>query len=358
MSGPNVILVCGALAVALGLFGGCVAARRNEGVNVARAWENGSLPADAERNPAARVPSPAPGPVAPPDAGAAIAVVDGVPVARERVVELLLRGHGVGVLEQIIVLEAARREAAARGLTVTAANVDAEYDRALRRLLSPLPAEERVPVDREAGERVLKRILSSRNISRDEYMIGMRRNAWLRKIVECDMRFTDDQLEAEFERAYGARVGVRHIQVATLAEAQRIENRLAADGADFAELARGYSANPNTAPAGGMLRVFSKEDDDVPELMRRTAFALEPGEHSAPLRIDEWYHILKVEERYPPEQAAFHQAHDELEGRLRCRLTEPAMRQLQETLLRQAQVEILDPVLAEEFRRKHPRAAR
>ena len=29
------------------------------------------------------------------------------------------------------------------------------------------------------------------------------------------------------------------------------------------------------------------------------------------------------------------------------------MRQLHETLLRQAQVEILDPVLAEEFRRKH-----
>ena len=106
-------------------------------------------------------------------------------------------------------------------------------------------------------------------------------------------------------RAYGARVKVRHIQVATLAEAQRIENHLAAEGADFAALARNFSANPNTAPAGGMLRVFSREDDDVPELMRRTAFALEPGEHSAPLRIDEWYHILKVEERYPPEQVAF-----------------------------------------------------
>ena len=284
-----------------------------------------------------------------------IAVVDGKPIARDSIIELLLRGRGVGVLEQFVVLEAAKREVAARGLTVTEGDVSAEYDRALRRLLSPLPTDESVPVDRKAGERLLEQILSSRNISRAEYLVGMRRNAHLRKIVEHDMHFTDAQVEAEFERAYGARVKVRHIQVAGLAEAERIEKRLADPGADFAELARDYSANPNTAPAGGLLRVFSQQDEDVPALMRTTAFALEPGRHSTPLRVGEWFHILKVEERYPPGQVALPQARDELEERLRRRLTEPAMQQLHQALLQRVEVEILDPVLAEEFQRGHQR---
>lgn len=290
--------------------------------------------------------------------GPTIAVVDGKPITRDRIVELLLRGHGVGVLEQVIVLEAARRETNARGLTVTSTDVSDEYDLALRRLLSPLPAGEDAPLDRTAGERLLDRILSSRNISRAEYMMGMRRNAHLRKIVEHEMHFTDEQLEAEFECAYGERVKVRHIQVATLAEADRLAKRLDNGDEDFAELARGYSANPNTAPAGGLLRIFSREDEDVPALMRRTAFALQPGEHSVPLRVGEWFHILEVEERYPPGDIAFHQVRGDLKERLRRRLTEPAMQQLHRTLLQQAEVKILDPVLAEEFRHKHPRVAR
>ncbi len=346
---------CGVLLALAGLGVGCSSTKRDGGLNVARAWEN--PPPRERREPS--VPQVTPQPVSdstpPRRHSAVIAMAEGKPITRDSIVELLLRGHGVGVLEQIIVLEAAKEEVAARGLTVTEGDVAAEYDRALRRLLSPLPADESVPVDRQAGERLLEKILSSRNIARAEYMMGMRRNAYLRKIVEHDMHFTDAQVKAEFERAYGARVKVRHIQVAGLAEAERIEKRLAHPGADFAELARDYSANPNTAPAGGRLRVFSREDEDVPALMRTTAFALEAGRHSAPLRVGEWFHILKVEERYPPGEATLQQVRDELEERLRRRLTEPAMQQLHQALLQRAEVEILDPVLAEEFQRGHHR---
>ncbi|MFH0983094.1 MAG: peptidylprolyl isomerase [Planctomycetota bacterium] len=374
------------LLLLLGVLAGCSTAERNHGVNVARAWEapapqtsagQGTDPtahsetsklkpqaAGSPAGPRARAavqstapeavprPDPAPEAASPAGSGAVLAIVDGRPVTRERVVEMLLRGHGVGVLEQIIVLDAAQREAAVRGLTVSGADIEAEYDRALHRLLSPLPADEEAPLDREAGERVLERILSSRNVSRAEYMLGMQRNAYLRKIVTHEMQFTEAQLETEFERAYGARVKVRHLQVATLAEAEQMEKRLADEGADFAALAEHYSANPNTAPSGGLLRVFSQNDEDVPDLMRNTAFALEPGQHSAPLRIGEWFHILKVEERYPPGDLASAEVRDEVEQRLRERLTEPAMQQLHQTLLQQARVEILDPVLAEEFQHK------
>ncbi|MCP4592961.1 MAG: hypothetical protein GY842_19675, partial [bacterium] len=273
------------------------------------------------------------------------------PISRDRIVDLLLQAHGVGLLEQMIVLQGAERELAARGLAITQEDIEAEYDRGLRRMLSPLPAQEPAGLDRAAGERVLERLLSTRNISRDEYLMGMRRNACLRKIVGHELHLTEAQLEAEFERAHGERVKVRHIQMATFAEVDRIKRRLDA-GEMFADLARNYSANPNTAPSGGLLRVFSRDDEDVPELMRKTAFGMPVGAHSAPVKIEQWYHLLTVEQRYPAREARFDDVRAELSDQLRERLTEPAMEQLQQTLLHQAEVEVLDPVLAGEFRRK------
>lgn len=345
--------VFGGVAASLLLVcqGGCEPTRQAEGLSVARAWQEPESWTESEPT-SNGDPPPGNADTAPTSrSGETIAVIDGRAVPRERVVEMLIRGHGAAVLEQIVVLEAARREAAARGLTVTGADVEAEYDRSLRRLLSPLPAQEEGPLDRREGERVLDRILASRNISRAEYMMGMRRNAYLRRIVDHELRFTDAQLEAEFERAYGERVKVRHIQVATHAEADQMIKRLAG-GADFAGLARNYSANPNTAPSGGMLRVFSREDPDVPELMRQAAFALRPGQHSAPLKIDEWVHILKLQEHIGPSDVGFEAVRGELERRLRRRMTEPAMRQLHQSLLLQTEVDVRDPVLAEEYRKR------
>ena len=352
MSTVGAISTRAVLLVVIGTAGACTATKSGARTTVPDAWRNPSTPPQAEPSTATRTSPPPAEPVSTPRDDTTLAIVDGTPVMREQLVELLIRAHGVGALEQLIVLEAAKRETAARELTVTQADIDAEYDGALRRLLSTLPAGADAPLERALGERLLEQILSSRQVSRAEYLMSVRRNAYLRKIVEHDMRFTDEQVEGEFERAYGERVKVRHVQVASLTEAERIE-RLLADGADFAELARKYSANPNTAPSGGLLRVFSREDQDVPALMRETAFALEPGAHSNVLRVGEWFHLLEVEEHYPPGEVALHRVRDEVKNRLRRRLTEPAMQQLHQTLLRQAQVQILDPVLAEEFKRKH-----
>jgi foldase protein PrsA len=357
-----------ACVVGLAALGGCTNPPDSPGVSVTRAWQQpptASPPGPARRE-LARVatsaPAESPHPAdAPPaadlhaftDPGPVLAIADGQKISRDRVVELLLRGHGVGVLEQFIALAAAESLATARGLTVTEADINAEYDRALRRLLSPLQADADTALDRVEGERLLEQVLASRNISRAEYLLGMRRNAYLRKIVEREWRFTDEQLEAEAERAYGERVRVRHLQVASLAEAERMTKLAAAPGADFADLARRYSANPNTAPAGGLLRVFSRDEEDVPALMRTAAFGLAPGQCSEALRIGEWYHVLKVEERIPAMPVAFADVRSELEHRLRERLTDPAMQQLNQTFLQQAQVEILDPALAEEYGRKH-----
>lgn len=284
----------------------------------------------------------------------AIAVINGKPLPRRQVVDLLLRGHGSGILEQFVVLEAARRRAQQQGLTINQADVDAEYERALRLLIDPLAALTPDESDHEAAERVLDAVLAERNISREEFMLGMRRNAYLRRLAQAQLSFSEGELQEEYARAYGVRVQVRHVQLATLAEVSRVRAGLAA-GEDFAEVARAHSANPASARAGGLLSPFSADDEEVPAPLRTVAFQLDVGEVSEAIRVGRWYHLLKLERQLPAEQQEFEVVRPELEQRLRARKLGPAMQQLYQDLLAQADVRILDPGLRAAFERKHPR---
>ncbi len=285
--------------------------------------------------------------------GQPIATINGQPIARHRVVDLLLRAHGVGLLEQLIALEAAQALAAEKGLDVGAARFDWEYARALRRLVDPLSSITSGSFDREQAERLLDVILADRNMSRDEFMIVVRRNAYLRAIVESQQVVSERQLRAEYERAFGERVQVRHIQLATPAEVSRVKDRLDA-GADFGELAGLYSGNVASARVGGLLEPFPANDDEVPELLREVAFSLEPGVVSSAVRIGSWYHLLTLERRIASEDRDFAEVRPVLQRRVRDRRADPAMERLYERLFREASIEIHDPVLREAFERKHP----
>ncbi|MGB2987046.1 MAG: peptidylprolyl isomerase [Phycisphaerae bacterium] len=282
-----------------------------------------------------------------------IATVDGRRIPRNRVVDLLLRSHGASALEQLIGLETAATAATKKGLTITQTDVGREYDRALRRLADPLSPVTPQTFDRKAARRLLETVLVQRNISREEFDLIMRRNAHLRKIVESEQVFTEEQLRREFRRVYGKRVRVRHIQLATLREVEQVKERLA-DGEGFGELAARYSANTASAKANGLLDPFSAEDEELPALFRQVAFTLKPGEVSSAVRVGEWYYLIKMEKLLPPENRDFEQVRGELERTLRERVTDPAMFQLFEKLFQQATIQIHDPVLKEAFDKKHP----
>ena len=351
---------------------GCASPDRVEPTSVAHAWERQAQ--DATRQPggvsgssgglgrsgatAANVGSEraSPDPTEPPTLPAPdgpIATVNGRPIARQRLVELLVRSHGPGVLEQLIVHDAAARLVAERGLTVDRADIDREYDLALQQLVDPLGPITGGTIDREAGERLLDSVLSERNVSREEFRITLRRNAYLRKLVEAEQVFTEEQFRAEFDRRFGRRLLLRHIQLPTSGAVARLKERLAA-GEDFADLARAHSVNLATAPKGGLLEPFSETDDQVPTSLRRQAALLRPGQVSAAVRVGSWYHILKLEQVLPAEEADYEAVRSQLERRLRDRLAEPAMRELYEKLFSGASIEIHDPALGEVFERRHP----
>ncbi len=284
------------------------------------------------------------------------ATVNGRGIPREQIVDLLLRSHGAGMLEQVIALAAAEELAERKGLSITNADVDREYVLALRRVSNPLSPPTADGLDRAAAERLLESVLAERNISRDEFFLTLRRNAYLREVVEQENPVTDAELRAEYARRFGERVQVRHIQLASPGDAERVHERLA-NGEDFAELAKKYSANAASARQGGLLDPFSEHDEAVPAVFRQTAFALQPGEVSGIVRAAEWHHFIRLERRIPEEQRPFQEVIGELTSGVRERTSEARMRERYETLVRESAIEIHDAVLREAYERRKARAS-
>jgi len=336
---------------------GCAAGNRARTTSVSTAWQRGDTTAP-EAPPTYREKPLTREPVREQQAASAedtLATVNGRSISRTLLIDVLVRSHGASLLEQLIGLQAAWEAAADRDLTITDDDVRREFDRSLKRMAPAGPGAPgaAAPFDREAAERLLETVLAQRNMSRDEFDIVVRRNTYLRKIVSSEQALTEEQVRREYERTHGPRVQIRHIQTPTLAEIERVKERLRA-GEDFGELAARYSANPATAQANGLLDPFSAGDEEIPSVLREAAFALKPGDLSAILRVGEWYHLIKVEKVFPADETPLEQTRDEVERSVRERMTEPAMYELFEKLFRSATIDIRDPVLRAAFERKHP----
>lgn len=279
--------------------------------------------------------------------GDAIALVDGRPISRADLVNTLIDSHGLEVLQQLILLEAARGEAQAKGVKITRADVDLEFDRALDRLAreSGMKPDEST---RENKLRALETLLATRNRTMAEYMIAMERNAILRKLFEQNFTFDEATLREEFSRTYGERVAIRHIQITDMRKLNPILDRLKR-GADFAEVARETSENPLSAARGGELDPFTFDDPDIPAAMRESAFALRPGELSNPIRTEQYIHVIKLERRLPPDNVRFEDVREVVAERLRGRAEEIEFPKQMERLYRKANVRVLDRRLKERY---------
>jgi parvulin-like peptidyl-prolyl isomerase len=282
-----------------------------------------------------------------------LATVDGTPVFRATVMDLLMRAHGPGILDQLVGLEAARGAAARKGISIDQGDIDREYQAALRRLVDPLAWVNAQEFDQPAAEKLLETVLADRNVARDEFFITMRRNAYLRKMVQAEQSFGDAELREEHDRAYGKRVQVRHIQLGSQGDVARVTERLAA-GEDFGELAARYSANSASAKRQGLLEPFCENEPDLPQAFRQAAFALRPGEVSAPVRIGAWEHLIRLEKVLEAEPVDFHAVRDELIRRRRERVTDVQVQKLADKLFQGADVRINDPLLREAFFSRHP----
>ena len=116
---------------------------------------------------------------------------------------------------------------------------------------------------------------------------------------EAVPQVTEDAIQTRYARQYAGRTATeethaRHILVAGEDEAKRLIDLLD-KGADFAELAKQYSKDPDGANGGDL--GFFRRDQVWPDFAD-VAFALPPGQFSkTPIHNEFGWHIVKVEER-------------------------------------------------------------
>jgi foldase protein PrsA len=279
--------------------------------------------------------------------GDAIVIVNGRPITRQAMLEKLLEAHGLQMMQQLVVLELAREETARLKLRVSPDDIDHEFQRALATIAPQTDAEGHTLNDTEKRQS-LDMLLQQKGLTFTEFMLGMERNAHLRKVVEQRIRIDEATLREEFARLYGEKVEVRHIQVGDVNGLHEALNRLD-KGEDFAAVARAVSQNKETAANAGLLPAFAFNDDTVAPVLREAAFAMKPGEVSKPIRVAQWWHILKLERRVTPEHARFEEVRGEVERALRDRVIPQEMNKLVTSLFQKAEIRVLDANLKQKF---------
>jgi foldase protein PrsA len=274
--------------------------------------------------------------------------VNGKSLSRARVIDLLMQSHGIAAMQQLILLDLAKQETARRGFKVQPSEVTEEFNLSLNKIATAASGGE--PIDEASKRKALDALLEQKGLSLSEFMVGMERNAHLRKIVESELKIDEAVLREEFSRTYGERVVARHIQISasdpkSLSDViEQLNQRR-----DFGELARKFSSNSDTAAAGGELPPFSFDEPAIPAVLREAAFSMQPGEVSAPIRIDSWFHILKLEQRIAPEGVRFEDVRATVQQRYMDRVVNQEMTRLAVELFRKAEIRIIDPRLREKF---------
>jgi peptidyl-prolyl cis-trans isomerase C len=161
-----------------------------------------------------------------------------------------------------------------------------------------------------------------------------------------EKRVRDAVTEAQAKAAYDeqiakipaeAEVRARHILVKTEQEAKDLVKQLKG-GADFVELAKKSSDGPS-AQTGGDLGYFARGQMVKP--FEDIAFALKPGEVSAPVQTEFGWHVIKVEDKRNRPVPSF----DEVKDQLMASLVQNQLKTVVHGLRSAAKVEIVDPEL-------------
>jgi foldase protein PrsA len=304
-----------------------------------------SLPPAAPSAPPAVLPAqtrPAAGPWTS-DPSELAAKIDGRPVPLTRLTELLIKAYGNDALQQMVASDVVEQAGQKDGITVSEQDIQTESTETLATLAPNLQPSEQ--------ERVLTQILKDRNMPRAYWDMTMRRNAILRKIAIGRVKVTEAMLQGEFNRQYGQKVTIRHIQLASTVDAQKVLDLLA-KGADFADLAHKYSINQRTAETGGLLQPFARDSTEVPPVLLKAAFDLDDGQVSEILQVDRYFHIIRRESTQAAKDVKF----DDVKSTLREQVVKTAVHQMQmqmlASLLQNVSLDVLNPELRKQTERQ------
>ena len=291
-------LPAGALLVGVLLVGGCLAIRYfwpNETASADSARSSRTAPPTAPSNPGARQPS----------AGVPeiVAQVNGEPITRNDLGGECLRHYGQEVLERVVNKFLILQECKARGITVSAAEVDAEIER--------IAATFSLPVDR-----LLETIKEERGISLSQYSGDI---IWpslaLKKLAGDRLMVSEEELKKEHEKQFGPAVRARMIVCDSQQKAEAVHGRAVANPDGFGNLAKNESVDTISASVKGLINPIRRHMGY--KELEEAAFAMREGQISPILQVADQYVILKCEGRIPAREVTLERSKPMLEEAIR-----------------------------------------
>ncbi len=207
--------------------------------------------------------------------------MDGKDVSLEEVLRTLKVAGNVEFLNDAVADLLVTRAANAEGITVSDDELQEAAD-ALRQANRLSSAEE------------TQQWLKNCGLSVEEFEQRLEFGVVTRKLFEKVT--TDGRVEqhfAENRRSYDA-VCLSHIVVNDEGRAQELRAQLAEEGADFAELARSHSIDEASKSSGGELGVVNRTE--LSPAVESAVFAGNDGDVVGPIKTDQGYHVLKVQE--------------------------------------------------------------
>ena len=199
-------------------------------------------------------------------------------------------------------------------------------------------------------------MLKSRGLTEDDVHKLIGDQVILDKAVGKNIKVSDAQIKAYFDKNHAAfdkpaQVQARHILVADLKTAQKVEADLKA-GKDFAAEAKQFSIDPGSRDKGGELGEF-RRGQMVPAF-DAAAFSLPVGVISAPVKSPFGYHIIQVEKREPAVTATLASTKDKIADMLRQQQEAPLVTPFMQDLTSKANIQISDPRFALAFPTPEP----
>ncbi len=202
-------------------------------------------------------------------------------------------------------------------------------------------------------------LLKARGLTEQDVQDLIRRQIILDKAVGAGVHIPPSQVAAYFKLNHAqldqpAQARARHILVADLATAQKVEADLKA-GKDFAAEAKQYSMDTGSKDSGGELGFFPR--GRMVPAFDAYVFSGPIGKISAPIKSQLGYHIIQIEERKPAMKATLAGSTAKITQMLRQQQESPLIQQFLQQQQQTAKIDVSDQRFAGLFPTPLPAAA-
>lgn len=229
-----------------------------------------------------------------------VASVNGEPISKDELYDVLVKQGGQQALEMIIMKKILRMESDKQEIQISEEDVGKEIEEM---------------AEQYGGEEAFNQIMNMYGYDVEDIKEDVKMSLMIEGLIKPRIDISQDEIKEYFDKnmqefEIEEQVEVNHILVETEDIAAEVKGKLD-DGADFAELAKEYSTDESTKDFGGALGAV-KRGEMVTEF-EKAAFSLQEGGISQPVNTEYGYHIIQVKGRIEAQEADFEQSRGEIE---------------------------------------------